>query len=901
MRATALRRTFPVWVVFLATVLLLATAGTASAADQWTDISDARWVSDYGLTAGEAFGVAEGYSDGSFHPYEDVFRGQFAKMAVSGLGVPEYAPGVPTFKDVGSSHIFFSYVEGAVREELVTGFADDTFRPYTTIFRQQANSVLGRYLSGVELEARGVIEGDVKSYSSLSAWYAAESHFYLGGFTDVSQVYSVHRPATAYLIYRGVVKGSNFQLKPEDSLSRAQAVAMVVRVAQSAEELSDTTAPAAPTQADTIPQGPSSNPRPYVTGETIAGGRVSVSDTFAGSTTEVAEGTANVVGSFSVRVPALEEGEHSFTVRVRDAQDLVSAPSDAVTYLFDETAPTGDITVPADGAAVVDRTPVFQAEAEDAGGSGVADVSFQYRRAGTSSNYVISTDHTAPYQADWNDISLSDDSYDFRVRITDEAGNVATVGPVEVTVDLKAPSATIDSPVADGSHCTTDGSPVFTALATDDPATAGKASSGVVRVYFLYALTADLPADSGDWVADDFTVLSSDDSPGYAADWSGDLADGAYIFAVQAVDGAGNVSDLTTQAVTIDNEAPVVEFTAPTAGDTLVEQTDYTIIWTTDDVSAVDEVYMEYSPTGVNPWTSITGVTDETVNNTGSYVWSVPSWSANTDTFKIRLTATDAAGPALGDVAGHTTVVTSDAFTVQALPNPATALVASDTDYTVNKIDGRDFHLEWEPSDSTDTYVDAQYQDIYILPAGDTLNLSTHNPAASFTDNTTNSWTGTSDVTTDAAVDAFDPNVDYKLYVVTTDDDGDSSVSEGADWTSGTPLAVSELNVVDDDTTNAGVDGWDFSVNWTVSGSPDVIKQEIYILPGDTDLTTGSTLAVSFTDNTTSSWTGTAGLTKDATGDDLTDSATYDVYVVPWSDNGLANTSGSVDVTVNAL
>src|SRR5660397_132893 len=256
-----------------------------------------------------------------------------------------------------------------------------------------------------------------------------------------------------------------------------------------------------------------------------------------------------------------------------------------------------------------------------------------------------------PYQADWNDISLSDDSYDFRVRITDEAGNVATVGPVEVTVDLKAPSATIDSPVADGIHCTTDGSPVFTALATDDPATAGKASSGVVRVDFLYALTADLPADSGDWVADDFTVLSSDDSPGYAADWSGDLADGAYSFAVQAVGGAGNVSDLTTQAVTIDNEAPVIEFTAPTAGDTLVEQTDYTITWTTDDVSAVDEVYMEYSPTGADPWTSITGVTDETVNNTGSYVWSVPSWIANTDTFKIRLTASDAAGPALGDAA----------------------------------------------------------------------------------------------------------------------------------------------------------------------------------------------------------------------------------------------------------
>src|SRR5660398_165477 len=91
-------------------------------------------------------------------------------------------------------------------------------------------------------------------------------------------------------------------------------------------------------------------------------------------------------------------------------------------------------------------------------------------------------------------------------------------------------------------------------------------------------------------------------------------------------------------------------------------------------------------------------------------------------------------------------------------------------------------------------------------------------------------WTGDSTINADAAGDGFSPTVDYKLYVVTTDDDGDSSVSEGADWTSGTPLAVSGLTVVDDDTTNAGVDGWDFSVNWTVSDSQDVISQDVDIL-----------------------------------------------------------------------
>ena len=49
------------------------------------------------------------------------------------------------------------------------------------------------------------------------------------------------------------------------------------------------------------------------------------------------------------------------------------------------------------------------------------------------------------------------------------------------------------------------------------------------------------------------------------------------------------------------------------------------------------------------------------------------------------------------------------------------------------------------------------------------------------------------------------------------------------------------------------------------------------------------------------SWQGNSDLTTDATGGDLTDNVTYDVYVVPWSDNGLANTDAwANDVSVNA-
>src|SRR5680860_168014 len=156
--------------------------------------------------------------------------------------------------------------------------------------------------------------------------------------------------------------------------------------------------------------------------------------------------------------------------------------------------------------------------------------------------------------------------------------------------------------------------------------------------------------------------------------------------------------------------------------------------------------------------------------------------------------------------AGHTTEAISDPFTVQ---NPATGLLASDPDDVHEGIDGRDFHLTWTPSDAAD----AVSQDIYIVPTGTDLSTGSQAAAKSFADTTTTSWTGTAadDVTTDATGAEFDPYEDYKLYVVTTDDDGDSSISAGAEWTSEVPNPVLDISFSDPDDSTIGVTGEDFS------------------------------------------------------------------------------------------
>ncbi len=177
--------------------------------------------------------MAEGYPDGSFRPQQDVTRGQFAKMAVDGLGLTTTHPLSPTFSDVPRDHIFYIWVEGGVKAGIISGYSDNTFRPSNTIARQQCNNILGAFLSGRELEACGGIQGALGVYPTLAAWFAAEGEALLGQFADGSAVVDVHRPGTAYLVLRGVVLGStvgsNKYLMPGSTLTRAQAVAMVVR------------------------------------------------------------------------------------------------------------------------------------------------------------------------------------------------------------------------------------------------------------------------------------------------------------------------------------------------------------------------------------------------------------------------------------------------------------------------------------------------------------------------------------------------------------------------------------------------------------------------------------------------------------------------------------------------
>ena len=228
------RGALAVLVAVLVVTFVLLASGTALGGPPWSDASNAWWVAGYGVTDTQAATVADGYPDGTFRPGLVVTRAQFAKMVVDGIGVPTAMPAVPSFSDVPRSNYFYPWIEGGAQAGIISGFGDGSFGPNNKIVRQQADNILGSYLAQKELNLRGHIAGHLANYPSLNTWYLAEGLSVLNPFADASRLATVHAPATAYLVLKGVVEGTTsagwMYLGPDQDLTRAQATALILRV-----------------------------------------------------------------------------------------------------------------------------------------------------------------------------------------------------------------------------------------------------------------------------------------------------------------------------------------------------------------------------------------------------------------------------------------------------------------------------------------------------------------------------------------------------------------------------------------------------------------------------------------------------------------------------------------------
>src|SRR4051794_4183863 len=67
-------------------------------------------------------GVISGYGDNTFRPYNNTTRGQLSKIVVLAEGWTAYTPPQPTFRDVPAGDAFYAYIETAYHQGIISGY-----------------------------------------------------------------------------------------------------------------------------------------------------------------------------------------------------------------------------------------------------------------------------------------------------------------------------------------------------------------------------------------------------------------------------------------------------------------------------------------------------------------------------------------------------------------------------------------------------------------------------------------------------------------------------------------------------------------------------------------------------------------------------------------------------------
>jgi hypothetical protein len=90
--------------------------------------------------------IVSGYSDGTFRPFNNVTRGQLSKIVVVAASIQQgwtvINPPSPTFSDVPTTNPFYTYIETAACHEIISGYADGTFRWGADATRGQISKIV---------------------------------------------------------------------------------------------------------------------------------------------------------------------------------------------------------------------------------------------------------------------------------------------------------------------------------------------------------------------------------------------------------------------------------------------------------------------------------------------------------------------------------------------------------------------------------------------------------------------------------------------------------------------------------------------------------------------------------------------------------------------------------------
>ena len=361
----------------------------------------------------------------------------------------------------------------------------------------------------------------------------------------------------------------------------------------------------------------------------------------------------------------LADGDYNYQLRVIDDAGNISATASQVVTI-DTVAPDASKTIAID--SISDDTGLSSSDfiTRDTsltlhGSLGATLADGEYAQisidGGVTWQNVIVTGNSWYYV---DSRTLGNQTYDYYVRVVDAAGNVGASAHQQVTVDTVAPDAAIT--------VTVDNITVDTGFDNNDFLTSSTS----------YTLHGTLGAELG---AGEFVQVSMDGGTTWVyatvsgTQWSYSdtrtLTDGSHNYQVRVVDQAGNVGATTSQAVTVDTQAPqygitidsISEDTGQSGSEFITMDTTLTLNGSLGSALASDE-RVQISLDGGNTWS------DATVTNQR---WSYTDTRDLPDgdyTYQVRII----------DQAGNVGSTASQVVTVDTTPPTTVGTVVSYTD-----------------------------------------------------------------------------------------------------------------------------------------------------------------------------------------------------------------------------
>ena len=184
----------------------------------FADVPEGVWYQEE-LQLALDWGITKGTSPGMFQPELRISRGQFVTML--GRAVGEEMDPEGRFQDVDPDMYYAPYVYWAESIGVVKGTSDTTFAPDVEIQRQDVAVILARLIDAYGYSIPGMNDA-------------------VTPFADEAAISGYAYNACNMLHAAGIFKGDNMgNMNPRNSLSRAEAVALIVRVLQAADNSVD--------------------------------------------------------------------------------------------------------------------------------------------------------------------------------------------------------------------------------------------------------------------------------------------------------------------------------------------------------------------------------------------------------------------------------------------------------------------------------------------------------------------------------------------------------------------------------------------------------------------------------------------------------------------------------------